>query len=201
MLGYFARSCRVLGLLALAWLLMASCSVTQSLDELKGNPDGAAADAGADGADSGCTPKTCADIGAQCGIALDQCGGAIDCGQCADGEFCGGNGANQCGSFPCPAKTCTELAAECGKVSDGCGQVLDCGNCTAPETCGGGGPANVCGCTPKTCSELNASCGTVSDGCGTQLNCGSCTAPESCGGGGHAQPVRLHSKNLQRPRS
>jgi len=45
-----------------------------------------------------CTPLTCADVGAQCGIIGDGCGSTVDCGNCMNGQICGGNGvANQCG--------------------------------------------------------------------------------------------------------
>ncbi|PKN36301.1 MAG: hypothetical protein CVU63_16945, partial [Deltaproteobacteria bacterium HGW-Deltaproteobacteria-20] len=37
-----------------------------------------------------CEPKTCAQIGANCGSAPDGCGGKIECGECPDGQFCGG---------------------------------------------------------------------------------------------------------------
>jgi hypothetical protein len=45
-----------------------------------------------------CTPLTCPQVGAQCGIIGDGCGSTVDCGQCMTGQICGGNGiANQCG--------------------------------------------------------------------------------------------------------
>jgi len=41
----------------------------------------------------GCTPKTCLDLGAECGNADDGCGGALDCGGCDTSDpyvTCGG---------------------------------------------------------------------------------------------------------------
>ncbi len=140
---------------------------------------------------SGCKPKTCTELGVNCGPAADGCGGLIDsCGTCPEGEFCGGGGTSKCGSAPCTAKTCADLGANCGKQGDGCGKLIDCGTCTtAGETCGGGGTPNKCGappkpaCTPKTCLEMGFNCGPVADGCGGLVNCGAC-ASGSCGGGG-----------------
>ncbi len=138
-----------------------------------------------------CTPKTCAELGTNCGPVADGCGGLVDCGTCTAPLTCGGGGtANVCGSS-CKALTCADLKADCGKQGDGCGGVIDCGTCTSPATCGGGGP-NKCGVlTPpcsmkKTCADYGANCGPVSDGCGGLINCGTCTAPEICGGGGTA---------------
>jgi hypothetical protein len=163
---------------------------------------------------SNCAPKTCADLGYNCGLAGDGCGNQIDCGgasACATPEYCGGGGANVCGGNVfvgsdggavtlCTPKTCAELGYTCGPAADGCGSLLNCGACTLPKYCGGGGP-NVCGgtasvgadggiissCTPKTCAELGYSCGYAGDGCGNQLDCGgasACPSPEYCGGGG-----------------
>src|SRR5207248_1456961 len=44
-----------------------------------------------------CTPKTCAQLGAQCGSASDGCGGTLACGSCPSGESCGAGGVtNKC---------------------------------------------------------------------------------------------------------
>jgi hypothetical protein len=47
----------------------------------------------------GCTPKNCAQAGAQCGMVSDGCGNTIDCGSDCPGQMkCGGGGAaNRCG--------------------------------------------------------------------------------------------------------
>lgn len=40
----------------------------------------------------GCTPRTCADVGAQCGPVADGCGALLDCGDCTPPATCGGGG-------------------------------------------------------------------------------------------------------------
>src|SRR5690349_18740980 len=48
-----------------------------------------------------CTPKTCADLGFECGPAGDGCGGIIQCGTCPPGP----NGqTTQCGAIGKPSK-------------------------------------------------------------------------------------------------
>jgi hypothetical protein len=154
-----------------------------------------------------CTPKSCSSLGYTCGVAGDGCGGTLDCGSCADPQYCGGGGFNQCGgsngltpdgSVACTPKTCAALGYNCGITGDGCGGSLSCSSCTNPQYCGGGG-FNQCGgnngltpdggvaCTPKTCAALGYNCGQAADGCGGLLTCGSCTNPEYCGGAGYDQ--------------
>lgn len=121
----------------------------------------------------GCTPKSCAALGATCGTAPDGCGGmTASCGTCTSPDTCGGGGtANQCGCTPttssCPA------GENCGFVSNGCGTNISCGPaCTSPQTCGGGGMTNVCGCTSDgTCSNC---CGKGKDNCGVSCSDNSC---------------------------
>ncbi|PKN29725.1 MAG: tryptophan synthase alpha chain, partial [Deltaproteobacteria bacterium HGW-Deltaproteobacteria-20] len=142
-----------------------------------GEPDGealppdasfdGAGETGSDGAvQPSCVPKTCDQLGAECGSVPDGCGGKVSCGTCAGGETCGGGGPNLCGTAACRPKSCPALGASCGYVSDGCSEAIDCGGCPVPETCGGGGKANQCGCSPRTCGQLGASCGKAPDGCG-----------------------------------
>lgn len=161
----------------------ASCS---SEDEAKAHtPDSGAADVLVPDAPSegGCFPSSCGVLGAECGVVDDGCGHALDCGQCANGKFCGGAGANRCGSTPCFPKTCADFQGECGLLSDGCAAVITCATCQPPETCGGAGVAHACGCKPATCASLGVSCGKVTNGCGSELDCGPCTAPPVCGNG------------------
>jgi hypothetical protein len=144
-----------------------------------------------------CTPRTCAQIGANCGPVGDGCGGMLNCGTCMLPQTCGGGGQpSVCGGMACVPRTCAQQNISCGPAGDGCGGLLQCGMCTAPATCGGGGMPGVCGvsvvdagaCVPRTCAEQNISCGPAGDGCGGQLDCGTCTAPQTCGGGGvHGQ--------------
>jgi hypothetical protein len=155
----------------------------------------------------GCTPRTCAAAGADCGPIGDGCGGVItSCGSCTAGKVCGGGGVpSVCGTTVgdgggCVPLTCATAGANCGPVGDGCGGLLDCGSCPTGETCGGGGTPSVCGisylavdggklsetgtCIPLSCKDIGANCGPVADGCGGLLDCGTCTAPFICGGGG-----------------
>jgi hypothetical protein len=135
-----------------------------------------------------CTPKTCEQLGFNCGPQADGCGDQLDCGTCSGSLTCGGGGVpGVCGEQICKPKTCADLGFDCGPAGDGCGGQLDCGTCSDGLVCGGGGPGK-CGpaptCTPKTCQELGFNCGIQGDGCGGGHNCGTCTAPEFCGGGG-----------------
>ncbi len=149
-----------------------------------------------------CTPKTCAQLGYNCGVAGDGCGGQLNCGTCTAPQFCGGGGFDQCGGNSviadggsiCVPTTCAQLGYNCGPAGDGCGGMLDCGTCMSPQFCGGGG-FDVCGgningldggsiCVPVTCAQLGYNCGPAGDGCGGLLNCGTCQAPQICGGGG-----------------
>lgn len=141
---------------------------------------------------------TCDDVGAQCGLVSNGCGGVLDCGGCDEaGESCGGGGThNRCGAPTCTRLTCDDVDPEhCGPVGDGCGGVLtDCGvTCQEPETCGGGGVYDRCGEGGWTCQPLELSvvcpagaCGPASDGCGGQIDCGGCTGGLICGGGSQA---------------
>jgi hypothetical protein len=151
-----------------------------------------------------CLPRTCADVGANCGPVGDGCGGLIDCGTCSSPQTCGGGGTpSVCGNkfvssdggiIGCTPKTCASIGANCGPVADGCGGLLSCGTCSSPYICGGGGTSNRCGnsfatdagmaCAPKTCATLGANCGLAGDGCGGTMSCGSCSFPDICGGGG-----------------
>jgi hypothetical protein len=150
-----------------------------------------------------CTPKTCAELGVECGLAGDGCGAILQCPTCPSGQQCGGPGApSQCVSATvtgpdggaCAPKTIADYNAEgkdCGPQSNGCGGTINLGTCVAPEFCGGGGPSKCAvpgggTCTPKTCADYPGTCGPQPNGCGgvTATNCGTCTLPKVCGGGG-----------------
>ncbi len=94
-----------------------------------------------DGSDLKCTPKTCEELGLDCGYAPDECGGAVNCGGCPEGQLCGGETPNIClAPPPCMGATsCAELGWECGVAIDDCGNVLDCAAeglvCESFETC------------------------------------------------------------------
>ena len=154
-----------------------------------------------------CKPKTCAELGFDCGKNADGCGGLIDCGSCKSPKFCGAGGFSKCGGDLtvvnaggnlCQPKTCQDQGFECGKNSDGCGNLLDCGACSGNAFCGGGGFSKCGGnaaavdaggnlCKPKTCQDQGIGCGDAGDGCGHVLHCGACNSPQYCGGGGYNQ--------------
>lgn len=94
-----------------------------------------------------CTPKTCADLGYNCGQSGDGCadGVVLNCGTCPNGQTCGGGGTSVCGMNTCNPQTCASTGAQCGIIGDGCGNTVDCGPCPMGQTCGGGGVANQCG--------------------------------------------------------
>jgi hypothetical protein len=156
----------------------------------------------------GCKSKVCSDLGYNCGMNGDGCGGLLDCGGCPSGQFCGGAGYSKCGTGMggdggpnggCARLTCQALHVNCGKQGDGCGGVLDCGGCPAGQFCGGGG-FNLCGfgmasdgaqvmsCQALTCAGKGWDCGQNGDGCGATITCGNgatCPGNEYCGGGGY----------------
>lgn len=107
--------------------------------------------------DACCTPGTCEDAGAQCGsIVEDACQTTIQCGECAEGESCGVEEANQCAST-CEPQTCDDLGVTCGMQMDGCGDMLDCG---------------VCDCTPETFEEdCDSRACQVLTGCSDTFEC------------------------------
>jgi hypothetical protein len=132
-----------------------------------------------------CTPKTCAQLGVNCGAAGDGCGNSIDCGNCTGDQVCGLVTAGKCDSFTCTPRTCASQGIECGVTGDGCGNALNCGTCLSGQTCGAGGPGKCgTGCSPRTCADQGISCGPAGDGCGNALNCGTCPSGQTCGGGG-----------------
>ncbi len=94
-----------------------------------------------------CTPKTCAQLGFNCGESGDGCddGMVLQCGTCGMGQVCGNGGTNTCGPPACVPLTCVEQNAECGLIGDGCGATVNCGPCAAGLTCGAGGIPNSCG--------------------------------------------------------
>ena len=152
---------------------------------------------GGDGA-SGCVPKTCAQLGYDCGQAV-SCGTVIDCGGdagnygCPAGQVCGAGGANVCGTGStdggtgdggsCIPKTCVSQGYSCGYAGDGCGNIINCNpndastGCTPPAYCGGGG-YNVCGTGTDGGSDGGSSC-TPTTCTKLGYNCGA--ADDGCG--------------------
>ena len=94
-----------------------------------------------------CAPKTCSQLGYNCGQAGDGCddGVVLDCGTCPSGQTCGGGGVGVCGAQMCTPRTCADANAQCGIIGNGCGGTVDCGTCPSGQTCGGAGTPNQCG--------------------------------------------------------
>jgi hypothetical protein len=64
-----------------------------------------------------CTPKTCTDLGFDCGPAGDGCGGIVQCGTCQAPLQCGAAGSpNRCGST-CTGLCAQQVACEAGTTS------------------------------------------------------------------------------------
>lgn len=173
----------------LAAFALSGC--TGSGETAKGPPGGYVLDSGVEGSSpdgaggtTGCKPATCAQLGADCGVAPDGCGSVISCGACASGKTCGGAGPNRCGSMTCTPHNCAQAGAECGYASDGCGNAIHCGSCPGWSVCGANGKQNQCGCAVKSCGPLSVECGTAPDGCGSTIDCGSCPAGKTCGAAG-----------------
>jgi hypothetical protein len=129
-----------------------------------GGGDSSASSSDAGGGDSfasfgdgstGCTPSTCAQLGANCGAATDtKCGGVVQCGGCEAGTCGGGGMPNVCGGTSggnpdgCSPMTCAGQNIACGQAGDGCGNTLQCGSCNLPQSCGGNpSTPGQCGCT------------------------------------------------------
>ena len=152
-----------------------------------------------------CTPRSCTDLGYDCGVNGDGCGGVTaNCGTCPTGQLCGAGGKySRCGSAivapdggnACAPATCAAMGYDCGFAADGCGNLLDCGPVACPggQFCGGGG-FDKCGgsytttadggpaCTPATCASLGFNCGQAGDGCGGTVGpCGTCAGTLVCG--------------------
>ena len=172
-----------------------------------------------------CEPKTCADLGASCGLEADGCGAVLNCWG-TDAIKVGGKShcsdpaadcvAGECKTLSsCTALTCADYpnaTGLCGPVSDGCGGTLDCGfSCATGQVCGVEQPGK-CGtasCQPMTCEAAlmgkpQGYCGYVADGCGGQIaNCATtCTGTDTCGGGGTPDVCGHGTRGLcpERPR-
>ena len=95
---------------------------------------------------STCSPRTCAELGYNCGLTGDGCddGAVQSCGSCTNGRTCGGGGPGVCGTGACTPITCASLDGSCGIIGDGCGGTVYCGTCKSGEACGGVDTPNQC---------------------------------------------------------
>lgn len=205
---------RIFGLLALT--LLSGCSA--SPDVTKGDGGSGGAGLGGEGPGTGinpvdlpdddgssCKPKTCKELGKNCGVVADGCGNVLECGSCADGLPCGAFAANVCPTAEeyadlCKPQTREEACAgkECGVEGDGCGGTYVCGTCASGEGCG---LERAFACSPlptssdddcpariESCAAAGAECGLIGNGCGGTIDCdaetGGCSPGEFCGFGG-----------------
>ncbi len=201
------------GWVVAACLMLAACSgggVSHSADPahgqdaggndsaMNGAPDGGGGGtSGQNGTIEVCTPRTCAELGANCGFNADGCGGIINCGQCGQDEMCGLFELNVCGDVTTvctvPKPSCGEH--ECGLIGDGCRGSVDCGTCKNGKICGLNEPfkcaappppdTNNCAAKIASCAEVGASCGKIGNGCGGVIDCdsetGGCKGSSVCG--------------------
>jgi hypothetical protein len=146
-----------------------------------------------------CTPKTCTQLGKNCGPVADGCGGVVQCGACKKGELCGIVTHNECTAPSTLCKTLTKAAActgkECGFTTDGCGGMIECGSCAQGSACGVKTAfkcdlntitnANSCPAKIASCASVGAQCGKIGNGCGGLIDCdaelGGCTGGAVCG--------------------
>jgi hypothetical protein len=73
-----------------------------------------------------CTPKTCADLGFNCGPAGDGCGGSLFCGICSGLDICGGGGPpGVCGNnTPCTNLCPNQVRCDAGMQTTVTGTVF-----------------------------------------------------------------------------
>src|SRR5882672_6808864 len=104
---------RWLAFVLAACVLAAACGSSTSVTAPQLSPEGGPGSGlqfGEGGAQGTCVPKTCAELGIECGPAGDGCGGIVkSCGTCADGTRCGGPGA--------PSKCVVPTAGDGGACS------------------------------------------------------------------------------------
>lgn len=146
------------------------------------------------GTNEECVPESnaelCVKLGKNCGTVTtdDRCDESrtVECGACPEGDECGLNEPNVCGT-PIPGcepehekELCGRLGLDCGTVTaeDNCEQMrsVSCGTCGAGELCGAEVP-NVCGPDTSCVAEENA------EFCGRHgKNCGLFAGVDNCGG-------------------
>jgi hypothetical protein len=134
-----------------------------------------------------CTPLTttelCPGVNDACGYLSDGCGGLVDCGGCASGNYCNGT---VCTPATCTPQSCSQQGYACGQFPDGCGGIADgamtdtCGTCPTGQNCGPNGQCTGDVCIPNEDPCDSRSCGNASDGCGQTEECGFCAPNEFC---------------------
>ncbi|HMR77277.1 MAG TPA: hypothetical protein PKD61_19340, partial [Polyangiaceae bacterium] len=130
-----------------------------------------------------CTPKTCSELGLECGSGNDGCGGTVTCPTCATGKVCDQSGkCTDCleGAACQASNACKTASMDC---SSGGGVCTDDGNAPSGTSCGVGQKCDgqgACKCAAKSCADLGKECGTWSDGCGGNVTCTACATNKVC---------------------
>ena len=111
-----------------------------------------------------CVPRTCGQVGANCGTVADGCGGSLNCGTCAAVA----NGTPSCSAGQCRIGACNNGFADCNNNGqDGCevsinNDVNNCGACGRRCVVNGGTAACSAGVCTAICPTgthfVNGSC-------------------------------------------
>jgi hypothetical protein len=75
-----------------------------------------------------CTPRSCSELGRECGQWDDGCGGQVDCGECSGGAVC--NAEGQCSCSAGETRCLGSSYQECRN-----GTFVEVETCTAPQVC------------------------------------------------------------------
>lgn len=126
-----------------------------------------------------CVPKTCSQIGKQCGVQDNGCSGTLNCGSCTYGNCINGTCVIEQPGCTSQSNTTTCANAQCDKVNN-CGDVVDC-----PQSCSAGYVCSTSSgmclrscvrqCQGKQCGD--DTCGGV---CGTCQSGYQCNANSQC---------------------
>lgn len=158
--------------LAVLLLFIAACGTPTDDTGHNAGPDAGVVTPDAPNHPPNCVPKTCAQLGAECGSIADGCGHTLDCSYCLyQSDECM---QNKCVCQPnCYMKACGD---------DGCGG--SCGSCGSTESCNSYGKCIYQGAhtTPPSTWHCNAAYYDAGDGC--DCNCGA--ADPDCGQAGQA---------------
>ncbi len=146
-----------------------------------------------------CVPKTCKQLGTDCGPVANGCGNVVECGTCGKGKICGIKEHNVCTAPADLCKPATKAVAckdkECGITGDGCSGTIECGTCSSTQACGivsafqcdpkPVSNPNTCNAKITSCASVGAECGQIGNGCGGLIDCdaelGGCTGNAVCG--------------------
>ncbi len=133
---------------------------------------------------SACLPKTCSELGRQCGTPSDGCTTtSLNCGTCNSTSTCNADGKCISNTVTCTSQSQAQTCgtAVCGIKVNNCQQTVNCGTCNSTSTCneftGMCNPSYSCvrQCQGKQCGSdgCNGVCGTCQAGyqCNTAAQC------------------------------